>query len=144
MPDPKTALQRMIAALKPGGVLLSVEPDMLPATVAEPEAMRKFWEGWFRWAASAGVDYFVGRKIAPLLASLGMEDVAAEGHTAYANGGSRWASYWLQTVRELRPRLIETGHVSDKMFAEFYSHLEDPSYWSSAITFVATSGRKVA
>ncbi len=134
----------MMTALKPGGVLLSVEPDMLPATVAEPEAMRRFWEGWFRWAASAGVDYFVGRKIAPLLASLGMEEVAAEGHTAFANGGSQWASYWLQTVRELRPKLMETGHISEELFGEFESHLEDTHYWTSAITFVAASGRKVA
>jgi SAM-dependent methyltransferase len=31
------AIQRMVAALKPGGVFLSIEPDMLPATAAEPE-----------------------------------------------------------------------------------------------------------
>ncbi len=142
LPDPKLALQRMIAALKPGGVLLSVEPDMLPATVAEPEAMRRFWDGWFRWAASAGIDYFVGRKIAPLLASLGMEGVAAEGHTAFANGGSPWASYWMQTVRELHPKLMETGHISEDLFEQFNRHLSDPKYWSSAITFVAASGSK--
>jgi hypothetical protein len=123
-------------------VLLSIEPDMLPATVAQPEAMRQFWEGWFRWAATAGVDYFVGRKIAPLLDSLGMADVMAEGHTAVANGGSKWATYWMQTVGELRPKLVESGHVSEAGFAAFNAHLQDPHYWTSAITFVAASGRK--
>ncbi len=31
--SPEKAIQRMLAALKPGGVFLSIEPDMLPATV---------------------------------------------------------------------------------------------------------------
>ena len=31
----RKALERMVAALKPGGVLLSIEPDMLPCSVAE-------------------------------------------------------------------------------------------------------------
>ncbi len=35
--------------------------------------VRKFWEGWFRWAAASGIDYFVGRKVAPLLDSLGLQ-----------------------------------------------------------------------
>src|SRR4051794_1730547 len=39
------ALECMVAALKPGGALLSIEPDMLPCTVAEPDSMRMFWEG---------------------------------------------------------------------------------------------------
>jgi SAM-dependent methyltransferase len=140
--DPKLALQRMISALKPGGVLLSIEPDMLPATAAEPESVREFWTGWFRWAESAGIDYFVGRKIAPWLDLLGLQDIAAEGHTAVANGGSKWARYWRQTVHELRLKLIDAGHVTETMLAEFNASLGDPHYWTSAITFVAASGRK--
>jgi len=48
--DPQLALRRMLAALKPGGVLLSIEPDMLPCTVAEPEPVRTFWQGWLQWS----------------------------------------------------------------------------------------------
>ncbi len=144
LPDPRLAVERMIAALKPGGVLLVTEPDMLPATMAEPEAVRKFWQGWFRWAEASGIDYFVGSKIPSLLDSLGLENIAAEGQTAFANGGSPWARYWVQTVRELHPRLVESGHVTDESFAEFAARLEDPHYWTSAITFVAASGRKPA
>lgn len=142
LPSPRLALQRMIGALKPGGVLLVTEPDMLPATVAEPEPLRKFWQGWFRWAEASGIDYFVGSKIAPLMDSLGLRDVAAEGRTVQFNGGSAWAVYCVETVRELRPKLAESGHISDELFAEFYSHFQDPHYWTSAINFVAAWGRK--
>ena len=63
LPDPKAALERMIAAVKPGGVFLSIEPDMLPATVAEPQSMRLFWQSWLRWSAGSGIDYHIGRKM---------------------------------------------------------------------------------
>src|SRR5262249_61232452 len=77
----------MVSALKPGGVLLSVEPDMLPCTVAEPDSMHRFWEGWLMWSVEAGIDYFVGGKILAWLDSLGLADIAGEGHTAQFNGG---------------------------------------------------------
>ena len=140
--NPKLAMEWMMSALKPGGVLLITEPDMLPATVAEPGVIRKFWHGWFRWAASAGIDYFIGSKIAPMLDELGAEQIYGVGETALFNGGSPWAIYCVQTVRELRPRLAECGHVSDEIFEEFEAHFQDPNYWTSAINFVATSARK--
>jgi SAM-dependent methyltransferase len=61
--SPRKALERMVSALKPGGVLLSIEPDMLPFTVAHPDAMNAFWQGWLKWSAAAGIDYFIGRRI---------------------------------------------------------------------------------
>jgi len=42
----RKGLECMVSALKPGGVLLSVEPDMLLCTMAEPDSMHRFWEGW--------------------------------------------------------------------------------------------------
>ena len=142
LPSRELALRRMIGALKPGGVLLLTEPDMLPATVAEPEAVRQFWQGWFRWAEASGIDYFVGGKIATLMDSLGMRAVGAEGRTVQFNGGSPWTSYWMQSVRELQPGLTSSGHLSEELFAEFYRHYEDPHYWTSTINFVACWGRK--
>ena len=50
------ALERMVTALNPGGVLLSIEPDMLPCTVTEPDSMRNFWQQWLKWSVEAGID----------------------------------------------------------------------------------------
>ena len=95
--------------------------------------------GWFRWAASAGIDYFVGSKIAPMLDDLGMEQISAVGETALFNGGSPWAIYCVETIRELRPKLAELGHISDEILTEFEVSFRNPHYWTSAITFVALS-----
>ena len=142
LPERESALRRMVEAVKPGGLILSIEPDMLPCTVAEPGSMRAFWQAWLRWAEQSGVDYFVGRKIPAWLDSLGTEGVASEGFTAQFNGGSDWARYWSSTVRELAPSLLNSGAMTRSMLDEFYARYDDPHYWTSVITFTATSGRK--
>ncbi|HUJ94144.1 MAG TPA: class I SAM-dependent methyltransferase [Terriglobales bacterium] len=136
------ALERMVAALKPGGTLLSIEPDMLPCTVTEPDSMRTFWQGWLKWSVDAGIDYFIGRKIAAWLDSFGLRNISGEGHTPLFNGGSEWATYWIETMRELASPLTKSGHVTPEMLDEFHSHFHDPHYWTSVITFTATWGRK--
>jgi SAM-dependent methyltransferase len=140
----RKALERMVTALKPGGVLLSIEPDMLPCTVTEPDSMCTFWQRWLEWSVEAGIDYFIGRKIPDWLDSLGLENVAGEGHTAQFNGGSDWATYWTETMRELAPSLLKLGYVSEKMLEEFHARYQDPHYWTSVMTFTANWGRKSA
>jgi SAM-dependent methyltransferase len=142
IPTPERAVQRMIAALKPGGVFLSIEPDFLPATAAAPDSMRAFWRRWLAWSASVGIDYFIGRRMPSLLASMNLVAVAAEGHTVLYNGGSPWATYWLETVKELQPKLLESGHLTEQLMSEFNRHYVDSHFWASAITFIAAWGRK--
>jgi SAM-dependent methyltransferase len=140
----RRALERMVAALKPGGMLLSIEPDMLPCTVTEPSSMQTFWRGWLKWSAEANIDYFIGRKIPEWLDLLGVEHVAGEGHTPQFNGGSDWARYWTETMRELTPSLLKSGYVTQKMLEEFDARYQDRHYWTSVITFAANWGRKPA
>ncbi len=140
--SPEKAVERMLAAIKPGGVFLSIEPDMLPATAAEPQPLRSFWQGWLQWSASVGVDYFLGRKMPSLLAGFALDAVAGEGYTALYNGGSPWAVYWLKTLQELRPRLVECGYVTERLMSEFDHLYSDPHLWTSAMTFTASWGHK--
>jgi|HubBroStandDraft_6_1064221.scaffolds.fasta_scaffold227889_2 SAM-dependent methyltransferase len=144
LPDRKTALERMVKAVKPGGAFLSIEPDMLPATVAEPDSMRLFWQAWLRWSVASGLDYFVGRNVPAWLDSIGLQGVAGEGYTAHINGGSAWARYWTSTLRELTPSLLKSGFVTTPMLDDCYAHYEDPHYWTSIMTFTASWGRKPA
>jgi hypothetical protein len=50
--------------------------------------------------------------------------------------------YWLETIEELQPRLLESGHLTAELISEFNAHYADPHFWTSAITFIATWGRK--
>lgn len=142
LPAARQVLERMIAALKPGGVLLSIEPDFVPATVADPESMRTFWQGWLQWSVEVGIDYFIGRKIPGWIQSLGMVDIGGEGHTPVFNGGSSWAAYWIDTMHELQARIVESGHMTDDAFEDFGTLYGDPRYWTSVMSAVACWGSK--
>lgn len=142
LPDREEAVRHMIAALKPGGALLSIEPDFLPATASVPAQVNAFWQGWLQWSKSAGIDYFIGRRMPDLLAASGLQGVGAEGHTSYYSGGSPWATYWLETLQELRPKLIESGYLSQEVLSAFDTFYKDPHYWTGAITFVACWGTR--
>ena len=117
----------MIQALKPGGALLSVEPDMTPCTMTEPDSMRRFWQGWLKWSVDAKIDYFIGREVPAWLDSFGLLDVAGEGHTAWFNGGSDWANYWKSTIQELAPALIRSKHVTEPMLETIRTHTIGPA-----------------
>jgi SAM-dependent methyltransferase len=140
--SPKKAIQHMVQVLKPGGVLLSIEPDFLPATAATREPLRLFWQAWLQWSSSAGVNYFIGRTMPGLLATAGLDDVGAEGNTALYPGSSPWADYWTETIKELRPRLLESGAMTRPMLSSFNRLYTNPRHWTSAITFVASWGTR--
>src|SRR5262249_34909428 len=123
-----------LPARKPGGILLSIEPDMLACTVTEPPSIQTFWQGWLRRSVEAGIDYFIGRKILAWLDSIGLTDLSGEGHTPQFNGGPDWATYWTATVRELTPSLLKSGYVTQTTLEEFQAHYQDPHYWTSVIT----------
>jgi SAM-dependent methyltransferase len=141
LPDPGAAVANMLASLRPGGSILLVEPDFLPVSVAEPEEVREFWDGWLSWAASRGIDYRVGRSLARRLAALGMEEVAGSAETAIYNGGSPWADYWRRTIVELREELIGSGELDRRAIEAFLAWCADPSWWTQTIAFTAVRAR---
>ena len=116
------ALVNLVASATPGGAILLIEPDFLPVSVAEPQEVRAFWEGWL----------------------LGLENVEATAETALYQGGSPWAVYWEQTVRELRPRLVASGRLENSSIDTFLEHCADPTWWTQTIAFTAVTARTPA
>jgi SAM-dependent methyltransferase len=139
--DAESAVVNLVASARPGGTILLIEPDFLPVMVAEPPEVRAFWEGWLAWSRGQGIDYFIGRRLPAMLSRLGLADVGATAETAHYNGGSAWASYWRQTVIELRGRLVASGKLDDGLIDTFLARCADPAWWTQTIAFTATSGR---
>jgi len=138
--NPDAAIVNMVAGLRPGGALLLIEPDLLPVSIAEPPDVRAFWEGWLAWAGERGINYFIGRTLAPRLAGLGLMKISGTAETAIYNGGSYWADYWIQTVTELRHELVSSGKVDDALVDMFLEYCTDPTWWTRAIAFTAVHG----
>jgi SAM-dependent methyltransferase len=139
--DIEAAIRNLAASLAPGGAILVIEPDFLPVSVAEPPEVRAFWDGWLAWSRDAGIDYHVGRTLAPRLAALGLDQVAGTAETAVYNGGSPWAAYWTQTVVELRDRLVNSGRLDDQLIDRFLAHCAEPRWWTQTIAFTAVHAR---
>jgi SAM-dependent methyltransferase len=83
--DAQAAIANMAVGLKPGVALLLIEPDFLPVSVAEPPEVRAFWDGWLMWSRERGIDYHIGRTLAPRLASLGLTNISGTAETAVYN-----------------------------------------------------------
>ncbi len=139
--DAEAAIRNLVASLAPGGLILLIEPDFLPVSVAEPPEVRAFWGGWLAWSRDEGIDYHVGRTLAPRLSAVSLEHVAGTAETAVYNGGSPWADYWTQTVTELRERLVDSKRLDDQLIDRFLAHCADPSWWTQTIAFTTVHAR---
>jgi SAM-dependent methyltransferase len=140
--DPEAAVANLVASMRPGGAILLIEPDFLPASIAEPPEIRAFWDGWLAWSGEQGIDYFIGRRLPPMLSGLGVANLEATAETALYNGGSPWAVYWRETVIGLRPLLVASGKLDDLSVDTFLARHADPAWWTQAIAFTAVHGRK--
>jgi SAM-dependent methyltransferase len=138
--DARAAIANMVASLKIGGALLLIEPDFLPVSVAEPPEVRAFWDGWLAWSRERGIDYQIGRTLAPRVASLGLTNISGTAETAIYNGGSLWADYWIETITELRGDLISSGKLDEALVDRFLAHCSDSNWWTQTIAFAAVHG----
>jgi SAM-dependent methyltransferase len=139
--DAEAAIKNLAASVRPGGVLLLIEPDFLPVSVAKPPEVRAFWNGWLAWSRDCGIDYYIGRELAPRLAALGLTQISGNAETAIYNGGSQWADYWAQTIIELRGHLITSDKLNDALVDTFLNHCADSRWWTETIAFSAVHGR---
>ena len=105
--------------------------------MAEPPEVRAFSDGWLAWSRERGIDYQIGRTLAPRLAALGLEQITGTAETAIYNGGSPWANYFTQTITELRGDLVCSGNLDDALADTFLGHCADPAWWTQTIAFTA-------
>ncbi len=138
--DAEKAIANLAASMRPGGAILLIEPDFLPVTIAEPPEVRAFWSGWLAWSRERGIDYQIGRTLAPRLATLGLEKIGGTAETAIYNGTGPWADYWTETVKELRQDLVSSGKLSTRLVDTFLGYCADPVWWMQTIAFTIVYG----
>jgi len=135
MPDKRLALQRMAAALRPGGALLTEDPDFVTICEAgEPAALRSVMVAMCRYLEeTTPVDCEYGRRSSRDLAAVGLINVEAEGRCPIVRGGDPLAAHFLRlTIEKLRDPILSAGHVTEAELKETVAVLQDP-----AITIVA-------
>lgn len=141
----QTALERMVAALKPGGVLL-VEDGDFSSWVADPRvgdaACNLFLKGLSALSAVGGADIYYGRRLYADVCSLGMVDVEAEGRVPMGRGGTPHAKFWQLSYSQIRDRVLGSGQLSPEELDGFIALFEDPNFvWMDGMV-MAVSGRR--
>ena len=145
LPDKRLALRRMVAALRPGGVLLIEEPDFV--TIYESGdslAVRHVYVAAMRHLESTcPVECEYGRRAMGDLAAVGLEDVHAEGRCPIVRGGTPLAADFLRlTLEKLREPVLAGRAVTAEEFAEAVAALQDPNITVVAPMTVAAWGRR--
>lgn len=142
LPGRLGVVDRLAAAVRPGGWLVLEEPDFHPVLATDNATLRAYWEGWLAWSRQQDIDYFVGRLIAPRLVALGMSDVRAWGETILYQGASPTAEYLAATMGELRDSLLASGFISAGVWDDAMELFANPRFWTWQNSYVTTVGRR--
>ena len=142
LPERREVVSRMAHWLKPGGWLFVQEPDFYPTWTVEPPSQKKFWEHFIQWATTHQIDFYVGRRIASWLQEEGLRNINSEGHAIIYNGGSEFAEWWDYGIHEVAQKLQNEGRVSSATLDEFFTLYCDPTYWTTSISFTATTAQR--
>ena len=140
------AIERMLAALKPGGWIVLQEFDALsmPADPVRfaPEHLLKTFTAMQQVMLERGADTTFGRKLTPLLRAAGVADIEAEGQLSMVVGGSATARLLRANFDQMRGAILGTG-VTPEEFAQDLERRDDPEVsWPSQILWTVRGRRR--
>jgi len=148
LPERENVLNRMIAALKPGGWLLTEEFDSVFAFAAPEhypqEVGLKSALSFREIMIARGVDAGFGRSLAGHLCIRGMEDVTAEGRLLMYRGGSPGTRLIRANLEQLREDILASGAVTPLEFEQDLARLDQPDFMTPSPVMWSVAGRRPA
>ena len=127
VPARLVALQRMHAALRPGGWMAICDTDFrtLAVSPSSPGWLRTL-SAFFDATTATGWDSGYGARLQPALEALELTEIHAESIGHRVPGGSPWGGLFGATLERLRERLRQLG-AADEDIDEAQRLLSDPS-----------------
>jgi len=149
--DPALALERLVAALKPGGVIVAEEMDfasVAPDPRVDPNAraaFERYLDGHNAVLRDRhGFDRFYGRRVAGDLAASVLVDIGSEGRVGMWRGGEPGGLVWRLSLDQLRDGLLDGGYAQAADLDVVAAALEDPAFsFMSQVTMAAWGRRPV-
>jgi ubiquinone/menaquinone biosynthesis C-methylase UbiE len=147
LPEPAQVVQEMVRLTKPGGWVLSFEPDC-ESSVCYPShaAYDRLVDILAPVFSRHGADWRIGRRVGELFRSAGLVDVEVEcrGDT-YPHGHSR-RTILVDLIRSMRTQVVEQGLATDteldELFTAAVAHLENPDVVVMPHLSFLVSGRR--
>jgi SAM-dependent methyltransferase len=104
LPARERVLRRLVAALRPGGILMVEEDDIYPILGTATGDYRDGWDAFLAVTSEAGLDPEWARFLPERLDRLELRDVEAAVDTQFFRGGSPTAEFWSLTWFQVRDR----------------------------------------
>jgi SAM-dependent methyltransferase len=138
----RPALERMLPALKPGGMLLLEDYDWAAADVHPHDPLFERVTGAvLGFMEKAGFDPRFGRRLVSELSEVGLSDVNSEGRVRLIRGGSPETAFYKLSLEALRLPLIDSGALSEEEIDEALKRTDDPESVYLSPILVAAWGR---
>ena len=146
VPDYRTALQRMVRLLKPGGWLVLEEPDFSAAqpvhgTAEACRAVQKVNRAIQKMYEQRGIDHAMGLRLPGTLHGLGIDDFRVDHEAPIARGQSGMARMMRMSAEQLRDKYIETGEANPEDVNAYCAFAEDSSTWAIYYATIAVTAQ---
>ena len=138
IPAREQVIDRLIAALRPGGSLLLEEADFYSAFASPSSPIRQAWQTLTRGCAAAGMAAEWARELPGLLDARGLIDVSAEVEAPMSRGGTPLAEVTRITFVQAWEQFGEPLNELDAIVAA----LSDPRQWFSVPALIVVRARK--
>jgi SAM-dependent methyltransferase len=147
LPTRDTVVSRLVAALRPGGWLVTEDFDSLVHRCLDPvndeeRVFDKVVEAFMQALHRRGADTTWPRTLPHRLASAGLVDVGAAGHLTVYHGGSPAAQVWIANIDQVGDGLIQAGLITAAERDTFRRLLHDPSFVGNYPLLITAWGKK--
>jgi len=153
LPSRLAVLDKLIAALRPGGWMLVEDLDFsgwlyLPGerVLCEPKRLygpyRAMLVGSALIGATSGWDAEFGRDLPLHFVNAGLDRVDGEMRSPLIIGGSSQADFLTLSFREVGPVLVDGGHISQHELDDLSFALAVPGAMAAPLTMVSAWGRR--
>jgi 2-polyprenyl-3-methyl-5-hydroxy-6-metoxy-1,4-benzoquinol methylase len=144
LPNKQQVVDRMVAALKPGGVLFLEDTDSLPLfrSATSEDFLQDVREAGYGLMRRSGHEPRGGHFDLRHALAAGLENVQAEGRVVMVRGGSPQARHYQLWLEFMAPRIVDAGLLPQSRIDEAVREMGDPAnFWLSQV-LISTTGRK--
>lgn len=143
--DYRTAFERMLRCVKPGGWVVIEEPDFESArAITGPDvdktAFGRVTHAIERMFTSLGMDHALGAKLPALFQQRDLTQLTVEHEGHLSAGGGAVAQLMKVSAEQLRQKYVATGLVTEADIEQYCRFADDPESWAIYYATVAVTG----